>query len=543
MFKKQLSLYFPSQYTPTTRQADTLNKIGNALQDHKFVICCAPTGSGKSMLAKTLAETTAEPTSEFKHLISSYKAYKQDFTGNFTHSDECLEQPPSGAFALTITKTLQDQYQSLFTDADILKGKANYICDVDENFMVDLAPCTFTSQLKDTCCKQNRCSYYNNRNTAVLSRFAALNYKMFLALPDHVKRKNIIICDEASELEEELIRQFSAEISYEKLQQNNITFTKLITDNRQRARVWIYKIIEQLTSNIETLSTVLSEQPQLASKADRIKYQYFKNLHKSLSSIDNMWDKCEFVIDHDASKVSFTPLKADVLTQHIFSHAEKVVLLSATIIDHKHFAKTLGIKDYKYIEVQSDFDPNNSPIYVSSKYKLNYKTLKTSLPGVCKQIQEIISHHSNQKGIIHTHTQDITNFIHDCLGDNERCLYRNSFSSNEDILKEHKESSDPTILVSPSLTFGVDLKDELARFQILVKLPFLPLSSKRIKKLFEQDSAWYENKMLNAVVQAAGRATRSKDDHSVTYILDATFVNVITRTKSKLPKYFLDRIQ
>ena len=101
---------------------------------------------------------------------------------------------------------------------------------------------------------------------------------------------------------------------------------------------------------------------------------------------------------------------------------------------------------------------------------------------------------------------------------------------------------DPTILVSPSLVYGIDLKDDLARFQIIVKLPFLPLSSKRIKRLFDLDSTWYENKMLNAVVQASGRATRNKDDYSSTYILDGNFINVVKRARGKLPKYFIDRI-
>jgi Rad3-related DNA helicase len=92
------------------------------------------------------------------------------------------------------------------------------------------------------------------------------------------------------------------------------------------------------------------------------------------------------------------------------------------------------------------------------------------------------------------------------------------------------------------LTYGIDLKDDLARFQIIIKLPFLPLGSKRIKKMFESDKVWYENKMLNAIVQACGRATRSKDDHSVTYILDGNFINVLRNAKNKLPKYFIDRI-
>jgi len=533
---------FPKEYTPTRQQEKLLDKIDAGLEKNKFVICCAPTGSGKSLIARSAGEISDEPTSAFRELITSYQAFKQDFTGQFIHEEDCIAEPPSGAFVLTITKSLQDQYLSLFDTTDVLKGKSNYVCEVDDNFMVDLAPCTFASALKDDCWMKNKCSYYSARNNALLSRFAALNYKMFLALPNHVKRKNIIICDEASELEDELIRQFSAEIVYDKLKQYNIKYKQLITDNQERARAWVYELLEQINVAIEEIQETAAKKPSLLSRADKIKYQYLKHLHKSLHLIDGMWGKCEYVIDVDANKASFTPLKADSLSKHIFDYADKVILMSATIIDHSHYAKSLGITNYTYVEEESDFDPKKSPIMVSSNFRLNYKNLKIELPKVCAQIKQIVDHHKDDKGIIHTHTQEITNYLQTKFTDSDRYLYRDIVTNNEAILKQHSSTDMPTVLVSPSLTYGIDLKDDLARFQIIIKLPFLPLGSKRIKKMFEQDSVWYENKMLNAVVQACGRATRSKDDHSVTYILDGNFINVLKRAKNKLPKHFIDRI-
>lgn len=543
VFNTTLSSLFPAEYTPTAQQVRLLEKIENGLANNKFIICCAPTGSGKSLIARTVAELSKDPTERMVDLIRSYDAFRQDFTGNFQNEEDCTSEPAFGAFALTITKSLQDQYQGLFTTADVLKGKSNYICDIDDDFTVDLAPCTFAPKIKESCWASNRCHYYNARNDALLSRFGVLNYKMFLALPKHIKRKNIIICDEASELEEELIRRFSAEVNYDKLTQYGITQKVLISDNKERARVWIYELVEKINCELERFLELAGKKQDLISKADRVKYQYLKNLHKSLTDIDSLWSNCDYIIDVDATKVSFTPLQADVLTNHVFDFADKVILMSATIIDHKHYAKSLGITKYEYIECESEFDPQRSPIYISTASKLNYKNLRVELPKICEQIKAIVNHHSGDKGVIHTHTQEITNIIREKLGKDTRYLFRDVNSNNETILKEHRETEMPTVLVSPSLTFGVDLKDELARFQIIVKLPFLPLSSKRIKKMFELDKVWYENKMLNAIVQAAGRATRSKDDHSVTYILDGNFINVISRAKNKLPKHFIDRIQ
>ncbi len=542
MFNNKLSLYFPSQYKPSAKQAATLDKIGSALNRGKFVICCAPTGSGKSLIAKTIAEVTNNPTDTFCSLINSYEAYKQDFTGRYVNDDDCIDEPPFGAFALTITKSLQDQYTDLFNDTSLLKGKMNYVCSVDDNYMVDLAPCTFVPKLKERCWGSNCCPYYSARNNALLSKFSVLNYKMFLALPSHVKRKNVIICDEASELEEELIRQFSSEINYDKLDQYRIGVKKIISDNKEKVRIWICDLLEKITDQIDKLTQTFTEQPELITKGDRIKYQYLKNLHNSLTTTESMWSVCDYIIDFNSERVQLTPLHANALASHIFDYADKIVLMSATIIDHKHFAKSLGITDYEYIEMESDFDSKKSPIYVSSAYKLNYKLLKSNLPKICKQIEQIVEHHKDEKGVIHTHTQEITNFIRDRLNQSDRLLFRDEYANNETILRMHKETNKPTVLVSPSLAYGVDLKDDLARFQIIVKLPFFPLGSKRIKKLFDNDPEWYENKMLNAVVQASGRATRSNKDHSITYILDATFLNIIKKSKNKLPKHFIDRI-
>ena len=533
---------FPEPFTPSKLQINLINQIDKAFSaNKKFVICCAPTGSGKSFISKTVANTSERPSKEFEELIRSYNAYKVDFDGNYTYEKECKDEPAFGSLALTITKSLQDQYQELFQGTDLLKGKTNYTCDVDKNYDVELAPCTFAPTLRDSCWSENRCPYYNARNEALLSQFAVLNYKMFLSLPAHVKRKNFIICDEASELEDELIRQFSAEINYERLAAYNIPCEVLVTDSRERASNWIFTLIENVSSELNVFLNKASKKQSLIPQSEKIKYQFLKNLHRTLTVISTHWTECEFIIDIDSKRVILTPLRANTLSKYIFNHADKVVLMSATIIDHKHFAKSLGITDYEYIEVDSTFDSSKSPIYISTKYKPSYNTLQSMLPGLCEQIRQITEHHKNDKGIIHTHTNVITSYVREKLG-TDRYLYRDTNSTNEDILKQHSETNSPTVLVSPSLVYGVDLKDDLARFQIIVKLPFLSLGSKRVKKLFELDKDWYENKMLNAVVQAAGRATRSKDDYSTTYILDGNFVNVVKRAKSKLPKYFIDRI-
>ena len=156
------------------------------------------------------------------------------------------------------------------------------------------------------------------------------------------------------------------------------------------------------------------------------------------------------------------------------------------------------------------------------------------------KIESICKSHEGDKGLIHTHTMQITKYLQKKLK-GSRFLFRDAESKNENILKDHYRSKDATVIVSPSMTHGVDLKDDYARFQIIVKAGYLPLGDLRIKRLFDDDKVWYTNKMLGNLIQACGRGIRSKDDYCITYILDGAIHQAVVTNKSKLPQYFIDR--
>ena len=93
------------------------------------------------------------------------------------------------------------------------------------------------------------------------------------------------------------------------------------------------------------------------------------------------------------------------------------------------------------------------------------------------------------------------------------------------------------------MTTGVDLPDDLSRFQILVKLPFASLGDARVKKKSDLNPMWYRFQMWMTLMQSAGRSTRSETDHCVSYILDASFYHFWEKDKMYLPKWFNDRIR
>lgn len=534
---------FPTGYKPTKSQENLLTNIERAFNEgYKFVVCCAPTGSGKSFIAKTIGNIAPKPSEEFVDAVSSYRAFKK----NDADIDVCDNEPPFGAFALTITKSLQDQYRNLFNDINVLKGKSNYQCEIDNNFSVETAPCVLINSIKEDCWTKNICPYYTARRDALTATFSTLNYNMFFSLPNHVKRKEYLICDEASELEDQLVKQFTCTINFDALKRSDISIPPFEANRYDKILRWVGNIINSVAERAEDIKKILHssnvKDPKLkaALSARQTELSILMNIQGKLSTLVDTWNDSEYLVETDAKGISFIPLKVDKLAKHLFDFGEKVVLMSATIIDPKNFCKSLGITDFKYIEAESTFDPKNAPIYSNTKIRLSFSNLTQNLPKIVKQIAAICEHHKKDKGVIHTHTNYITSYLNNALQGN-RFLFREPGANNEKLLNEHYDTNEPTVLVSPSMGFGVDLKDDLARFQILIKAPYLPMKDVRVEKLLKLDKDWYINKMLSAVIQSCGRGIRSKQDHCATYILDGSIVDCIVKNKHKLPKHFLDR--
>ena len=536
-----LLLSFPDDYTPNPTQRIILKKMEDAFADGtKFLICNAATGSGKTFLPKTLANSVEGPSERFKQAVDDYSIFGED-------GASCMSGEPSfGCYALTITKALQDQYRNTFDDTGILKGQGNYKCDVDDTLSVDIAPCIYIRGLKNDCWKADRCPYYNHRNEMLKSKFASLNYSMFFALPDHLKRRKIIVCDEGSELESQLVSQFTCEIDLPFLIKTNTEVTSLpVEETPTKVLSWLSTLLRNVCNNIESYIEYLKTAPKsdhLEISKKRGEYTKLLNLQKSLELLIGTYYDSQYLIERIDKIIKFIPLKVDKLSKFLFDHADRVVIMSATIIDPPNFCKNLGIRNYKYIEVDSTFDHEKAPIYILAKQKLNFKNMKEMLPKLAKQVAGILEEHKDEKGIIHTHTQFITDYIRTNIK-SDRLLCREAGIRNEELLEIHEKSPDPTVLVSPSMTYGVDLKGHLATFQIILKAPWLPTKEIRIEKMMKIDKAWYANKMLCSLVQACGRGIRSEDDTCVTYILDGSIYDTIAKNKSKLPKFFLDRFQ
>lgn len=485
------------------------------------------------------------------------------------------------AFFLTSTKLLQDQYIETFGDMKNLKGKDNYDCGINPIFRVSAAPCVADRTLKASCIGGGVCPYYTAVDRAMNSPFMITSYAYFLMAvecgplkerkPEDVR--GMTICDEAHEIDSIMADFIGFEIDPKVLKADfNISanaITSSIYTSRGDARIQKMNelrgiIATRLTEYEGAIKGIIESALGAAMKDIR---KMHPNAAKQSREIVQRRDKldriakrlqrfCEgrggsegdwLVTRDDEGRLIFSPLHARVgFRDYIASLSEKVVLMSASLGDPSVLADELGMEPDEYcsISVGTPFDPERSPVYVVPIAKMDRNNIDASMPKMVEAVREIISGHPDEKGIVHTSNYRIAEaVVNGSPGLADRLISKRAKGreSNEELLMRHVDSPDPTVLVSPSMHTGVDLRGDLSRFQIMTKLPWPSLGDPRIAKKAE-DRRWYANEMVKKLVQASGRSTRDFDDHSVTYILDAGFMAAWRQWHSIMPGWFKERV-
>jgi ATP-dependent DNA helicase DinG len=104
-------------------------------------------------------------------------------------------------------------------------------------------------------------------------------------------------------------------------------------------------------------------------------------------------------------------------------------------------------------------------------------------------------------------------------------------------------SENPTVLLSPSLSLGIDLKDNLSKFQIITKVPYPSKGDRWTDAKREYSPEWYYWQTALRLIQAYGSSIRSKEDWAKTYVLDSAFGYFVMKNRNFLPLWFIRAIR
>jgi Rad3-related DNA helicase len=508
-----------------------------------------------------------------KEVFDVYKSETESFTANDVVVHNCgksdiamaLAKTFGGGYVATSQNTLIDQYVKDFRkDSDFwfVKGRSNYVCPIygDCTKGAD-AGCDRYKEQED-CSDDDElddfpgCKYKSNRNRAVKAKVALTNLTYFaLGINPNAEnpvwnRRSLAVIDEAHNLPSEILNLTSLVITTKHLR--GIMMIKSFTDffpvgpvDMNSPKLWDFmahleKYIQKSLATYDTMEDatkiafddIMDDMMMLAARIAWFKKSYDDDVE---------WI-CDLVEEGKFQKLIMRPLESDYFAQKMFfeRQADQYLLQSATIVNHKRYAKELGIDSYEYVEAESPFQLfKNRPLFCMNTGKMGNNDIKGTLPALARDVERIMNAYKGKKGLIHTvNYGTIHAHLKEAFGSDPRCLFLDKGNKAE-MLEYHSKSED-TVLFSPSLTEGFDGKDDLVRFQVICKIPYAGLGDRRIKIKLERDPSWYRDEAFKTIAQMVGRGVRSEKDYCDNYILDSGFPYFCKQVSP--PKSFMNTV-
>jgi Rad3-related DNA helicase len=514
----EFEYHFPFK-VPRKIQRFITRRLYQIFKTHKYVLLQAPTGIGKSPIAYTLA----------------------------SYLDEiplCKNVEKKGAYILTSMKGLQDQYMKDYSELtnkslNTVKGKNNYRCQRDSTISCETGGCT-----KRNAPDHDTCPYICDRQLAYESDMSVLNYSYFMNMthePSIQERKQLLVLDECHNVEGQLLKFASVNIKRSDFKDLNLSLPKLPS-----LKATNYEMIKWLEDKflkaIKSMDSSIQIDMEGICEGD-IEYNHLKQQHVFLTNMTTMVERLKsqrirgvtIVVDRDGHDfIAFKPLKADLYAKDfLFSFAEKVLMMSATVMDPNHYCTSLGLdpKEVFYLEIPCPFPVERRPIINCAKYRLNKANMETYKYEIAEQVKDILETHKDERGVIHSQSYELAEFLVAELKDPRLHIPR-GMNRDEDI---RSYLNDPLVsngvIISPSIKEGFDFKDDYARFCILLKAPYANLGDSFVKKRQSEDPKWYYMEALRDIVQSTGRVVRHDKDYAVTYLLDQNIMRLAIDNK------------
>jgi Rad3-related DNA helicase len=230
---------------------------------------------------------------------------------------------------------------------------------------------------------------------------------------------------------------------------------------------------------------------------------------------------------------------------HLKPFSEVRVYMSATLQPHNLIDRwSLDPERVAVITLNSGWDPSNSPVRLCKTANFRHDNGDEATLAAVEKIDEILAQHPGERGIIHTTTYKITESVLAATKQRSRLIEYQGTREKMTLLRDIRDLPDDAVLIGPSLTQGVDLPDDLARFNIIVKLSYPDVSSRLWSARLALKKGVYLAETANRLEQSSGRSTRHADDTSVTYILDSRADKFIfsPQTGKYLSQEFVSRV-
>lgn len=547
-------------------------------QKKKFCVLELGTGTGKSVIGTVGGRIISDDLNKLR-------------------AQRCLQHgltySPHSPTVITKTRVLQKQYEDSFRNTrmgvGILWGKGHYSDLNGPNAKEDAEihkcgprcpgmsyshsplECPYLLALRD---------YMNPSNVGVT------NNAMYLSAPFFRAGTNVLVVDECHKLADDLTERSTMELSSRRLLQIMRKYEIPETDYMEACVTYEKDVLKEGRINLRTIldhinnvsgfaetsiiphivqhrESIISNAPSYTQKVDKL----VKQCDRAISSVENLIKRIELILNSsDAKEVTWicwkdvekekdensgeeyetttikvkplSPLKWTV--EDMMDGLGFTIFMSATVGDYNHFCKELHLdpKDGEFICIPTPFPVENRQVFDMALGGMNYNN-RLELLGeegdFTRAIHRIARKHPDTRGLIHTVSYANAKIIKDRLQGLGRQIIIPPSGTVIDRNYLGQFGSD-CIICSPSMAEGVDLKDDLCRWQVILKVPYPSLGNLWIKAKLNSDEQWYSNCAMMDILQMSGRGVRHEEDYCTTYILDS---NV---RRLKFPDWFTEAV-
>jgi Rad3-related DNA helicase len=454
-----------------SHQREVIEDIVNSFNGEVEVFLLnGPVGFGKSPVGICVSRMTDE------------KKFVSDEHGSIIEMPEQVY----GAYYTTPQKFLQDQLANDFDEyINLIKGRDSYSCLTLPGSTCKYGKC----QTSKFMCKE-ACPYLFARNEAIRGQICCTNFSYLMIVSKFLfGERQLLIVDECHSIPEWVLNWVTCTIRSndvsEKIPEHK-TFEDYLS--------WLTSVSEKLQVQLELLKPKKEGSQEfvfgLKEKKDKLS-ELITKINRLLDDYKNNKEEWVFtLLDKGTNKerIQFQPVTAGrFMDSMIWWRGHKKLLMSGTIFPEL-FVEEAGLIDKvcQYVEIPSTFPKENRPIFYWPAGKMSRDYKDFTMPKMIQKIAVIMSKNPKNKGIVHCNSYDIADRIYEGLKNMtdmlpEGGVWLQDRGSRNESLQGWIDNKKPSLFLSVNFVEGVDLKDDLCRYQILAKVQYPYLGDKRVK--------------------------------------------------------------
>lgn len=475
--------FFPKDKRPRPVQIEALSKIEESWNNTDVIAVNLAVAAGKSAIAMTIARW-AQKKLKAKSAI------------------------------ITPTNILVDQYLEDYPGLHTLKRQDAYTCSMTTSHPIEQQQsCKEVKENLGRTCKG--CHYSQAIKKTFVYPYGVYNYYTYLAYRAY---PDILIVDEAHQLIP-MLQQMAAK------------------------RYWYHQYnFPSWVNSYGKLKSWLESNPRLETDTR------LQSLYSELTS-----GKVRYLVERGVEpyrgveKAVLKLVPVDIRDQPPLlwplGKIKKIILLSATI--NRTDIEELGLdkRRVRIISAPSPIPASRRPVIVGPTINLSFIHQPKTIPLMAEALKELLKKHPGEKGFIHCPYNTAVQLKALLEGSSDRWLFHDSEDKGE-VYQAFRESPPELgkVLIASGMYEGVDLKEDIARWQVIAKVPWPSLAEPAIRFKSEINPDWYAWETVKQVLQATGRVCRTPTDYGITYIWDSTFYRLYEEYKEMFPEYYQESV-